>query len=156
MNRVWVYQADRFLSDQEVGEMDSLIAEFSSKWTAHGSALAARGEIRGNLFLILEVNEELARVTGCSIDKSVYFIKGLEQQFSVGFFDRTKVAFRDENGEVKLVNRKEFAELVSMDKVNADTIVFNNLIQSAEELDSQWEIPFKASWHSKVFRKILE
>lgn len=151
MNRIWIYQADRFLSEQEVEEISVLINEFSAKWTAHGSALAARGEIRHNLFLILEVDEELARVTGCSIDKSVYFLKGLEQRFSVGFFDRMKVAFRDEDGVVQLVNRNDFAVYTSTGKVHAGTIVFNNLIQSSSELVDGWEIPFKDSWHSKVF-----
>lgn len=151
MKRVWIYQADRFLTETEVADIDLLLQDFVAQWTAHGSALAGRAAIRYNLFLVLEVDEAQAGVTGCSIDKSVHFIKGLEQQFSVGFFDRMKVAFKGNQGNVQLLARSEFAGLVTKGEVNDETIVFNNLIQSSEELDTQWEIPFKDSWHSKVF-----
>ena len=151
MNRVWIYQADRFLTDGEVADINRLLQDFVAQWAAHGSALAGKGSVRHNLFLVLEVDERQVGVTGCSIDSSVYFIKGLEQRFSVGFFDRMKVAFRDDNGEVQLVDRNDFAALVSGGQVNEETIVFNNLIQSSEELETRWERPFKYSWHHKVF-----
>lgn len=153
MNRVWIYQADRFLTDQEVKEIDVLIAAFVKDWTAHGSALAGKGQIVDNLFLVLEVDEELARVTGCSVDKSVYFIKGLEQKFSVGFFDRMNVAYRDGAGQLQLVDRTTFSNLIKDGTVQDDTIVYNNLVQTIEEMNSKWKVPFGDSWHSKVFMK---
>lgn len=153
LDKVWIYQADRFLTDKEVAEIDLQIATFVKDWTAHGSALAGRGQIVHNLFLVLEVDEELARVTGCSIDKSVYFIKGLEQQFSVGFFDRMKVAYRDHDGQLQLVDRNTFSALVNDGLVQENTIVYNNLVQTVEEMKSKWELPFRDSWHSKVFLK---
>ncbi|ERJ58603.1 hypothetical protein [Sphingobacterium paucimobilis] len=151
MNRVWVYQADRFLTDNEVEEINSALVSFVSSWTAHGSALAGRGQVRDKLFLILEVDEKQAGVTGCSIDKSVHFLKGLGQQFGVDFFDRMKVSFRNDAGEISLVSRGKFEELVKSEQIMADTIVFNNLVQNSEQLEKEWEIPFRESWHSKVF-----
>ncbi|WP_164109271.1 MULTISPECIES: ABC transporter ATPase [Sphingobacterium] len=151
MNRVWIYQANRFLTDEEVRFVETALADFVSSWTAHGSALAGTGSLRYNLFLVLEVNEQLAGVTGCSIDKSVHFLKKLGQDISVDFFDRMKVSFRGNNGEVMLTDREEFESLIKKGAVTADTIVFNNLIKDSFELATQWEIPFKESWHSKVF-----
>lgn len=151
MSRVWIYQANRFLTKQEAGEINQIAQEFVSSWTAHGSALAAKATIVDNLFLILEVDEQVAVVTGCSIDKSVHFIKSLGQKFNVDFFDRMCVAFLDNAGQLKLASREEFQEFVQMNQVGADTIVFNNLVQNTEELNSKWKISFSDSWHSKVF-----
>ncbi|NGF57659.1 ABC transporter ATPase [Parapusillimonas sp. SGNA-6] len=151
MNRVWIYQADRFLSDEEVTRMSASLNDFISQWAAHGAALAARGYIKYNLFLILEVDERQASASGCSIDSSVRFIKSLEQTFGVGFFDRMKVSFKDTSGAVRLVGRNEFEGLVRSGEVTAETVVFNNLIQQGEELLTNWEVPFRESWHSKVF-----
>lgn len=151
MSRVWIYQANRFLSTDEALEIESLSIDFVSSWTAHGSALAGRATLIDNLFLILEVDEERAGVTGCSIDKSVHFIKALGEKFSVDFFDRMCVAYLDKNTNLKLASRDEFQTLVHTSEVNTDTIVYNNLVQTSDELASNWKIPFSQSWHSKVF-----
>ncbi|NGM60568.1 ABC transporter ATPase [Sphingobacterium sp. SGG-5] len=151
MNKIWIYQADRFLSDKEVEEIAAELSTFVADWAAHGSALAGKGYINYNLFLILEVDETQADVTGCSIDSSVRFIKALEQKFSVNFFDRMKVAFKDATGTVRLVDRVDFEHLIRQGDVTENTIVFNNLIQQGEDLQTKWEVPFKESWHSKVF-----
>lgn len=151
MNRVWIYQADRFLSEAEVSQIDELAQNFLASWTAHGSALAGKASMVDGLFLVLEVNEEVTGVTGCSIDKSVHFIKSLGEKFNINFFDRMRVAYHDLDGKLKLSSREEFQDLVNSDDFSPDTIVYNNLIQNSEELTTNWKIPFSQSWHSKVF-----
>lgn len=151
MNRVWIYQADRFLSEAEVSQIDELAQNFVASWTAHGSALAGKASVVDGLFLVLEVNEEVTGVTGCSIDKSVHFIKSLGEKFNINFFDRMRVAYHDLDGKLKLSSREEFQDLVNSDDFSPDTIVYNNLIQNSEELTTNWKIPFSQSWHSKVF-----
>lgn len=151
MNRVWIYQADRFLTELEVKELERDLSDFVSTWTAHGSALAGSAVVKENLFVILEVNEEQAGVTGCSIDKSVHFLKALGHKLNVDFFDRMKISFRAEDQRLYLVSRSEFETLLREGKINQDTMVFNNLVQDSEQLATGWEIPFKDSWHSKVF-----
>lgn len=151
MSRVWIYQADRFLNSQEVNDMTALAQQFVASWTAHGSALAGKAQIVDNLFLILEVDEEIAGVTGCSIDKSVHFIQALGNQFNVNFFDRMRVAYIDAEGQLQIASREEFQEKVKSAQITADTIVYNNLVQNSEELATNWKVPFSASWHSKIF-----
>ena len=151
MSRVWIYQANRFLTNTEVIEINDLAQQFVSSWTAHGSALAGKAVVLENLFLILEVDEEIAGVTGCSIDKSVHFIKGLGDKFNVDFFDRMRVAYINADGKLQLASREQFQQSVKEGGVTSDTIVYNNLIQNSEDLSSNWKIPFSNSWHSKVF-----
>lgn len=151
MSRVWIYQANRFLTEAEVKAANASAQQFVASWTAHGSALAGKASIVENLFLILEVDEEVAGVTGCSIDKSVHFIKSLGAKIGVDFFDRMCISYIDEQGQLQLANRDEFQQLVNTGGVTSDTLVYNNLIQTPEELTSNWKIPFSQSWHSKVF-----
>ncbi|TJZ61170.1 ABC transporter ATPase [Sphingobacterium olei] len=151
MKKIWIYQADRILSPDESAQIMERVRPFISSWTAHGSALEGKGYIKHNLFLILEVDEEQAGVTGCSIDKSVHFIKSLEQEFNVNFFDRLKIAYRDEAHAIQLVDRSVFEKLIKSGIVHSQTMVFNNILMHASELESNWEIPFQDSWHSKVF-----
>lgn len=151
MKKIWIYQADRIFSPDESARIMERVGPFISSWTAHGSALEGKGHLKHDLFLILEVDEEQAGVTGCSIDKSVHFIKSLEQEFNVNFFDRLKIAYRDETHAIQLADRSVFEELIKSGIVHSQTIVFNNILTHASELESNWEIPFQDSWHSKVF-----
>ena len=151
MNRVWIYQANRFLNNDEVVQINELLTNFVSSWTAHGSALAGKAFVTEKLFIVIEVDEEVAGVTGCSIDKSVNFIKAIGEKFNIDFFDRMRVAYINPIGELTLASREEFQSLVSNGTVDQDTIVYNNLIQNSDELKSKWKISFADSWHSKVF-----
>src|SRR6478735_5232237 len=106
-SRVWIYQADKKLSDQEVQRIQQELDDFTISWTAHNAQLKARAEIRYNRFLILIVDESQAGASGCSIDKSVNFMKQLEQQFGINLFDRFNLAYRD-GEEIVSVPRAQF------------------------------------------------
>ena len=77
-------------------------------------------------------------------------MKDIEQKFKINLFDRFQVAFKL-NDELKSCGREEFEEMIKNKQVNENTIVFNNLIQTRKELKTSWEIPFKNSWHARVF-----
>jgi hypothetical protein len=114
--------------------------------------LAGKAEIKYNLFVVLTVDEEVAQVTGCSIDKSVRILKELEEQLNIGLFNRTLISYRDNENNIQLVSRDVFEALCEEGEVNSDTIVFNNLAQTEADYQSKWEIPLKDSWHATVFK----
>ena len=149
-SRVWIYQSDRVLYPDEEKRIQQKLDEFTSQWLAHGHQLAAYGEIRHSQFLILSVDEQVTGATGCSIDKSVYLMKEIEQELGIGLFDRFRIAYR-EGDRVVNCSKTEFEERLNKGEVNSDTIVFNNMIASRKELDSSWEVTMKDSWHGQVF-----
>ena len=149
-SRVWVYQSDRELSDEQVKQALHQLNLFAAEWTAHNHQLKAKAEVRYNRFLILVVDESQAGASGCSIDKSVNFMKRLELQFDINLFDRFNLAYRD-GEKVLSAPRIEFEELIKTRKINANTIVFNNLVQNLQQLESKWEVPFRDSWHVQLF-----
>jgi hypothetical protein len=154
-SRVWIYQSNRPFSLHEEHRIKQKLDGFISQWEAHGSKLTAKVEIHYNRFIMLMVDEEQAGATGCSIDKSVNLMKHIEEEFDINLFDRFNIAYRDSSG-IHSCTREEFEKLVSEDKITENTIVFNNLVQTVSELESKWEVPFKNSWHPRVFGNLIK
>jgi len=153
-SRVWVYQANRKLSDGEVAQVQTELNSFTTGWTAHNNQLKAAGEIRYSRFIVLIVDESQTGASGCSIDKSVRFINQLEQQFNITLLDRFNLAYR-EGAEVLSAPRRDFEELLKKGSIDTNTIVFNNMVQNLSELQTKWEVPFKDSWHIQLFRDLV-
>lgn len=134
--KVWSYQADRLLTDTEVQWINEQLTPFLEEWAAHGTKLKAYGEVVNNAHLLLAVDESAHNASGCSIDTSVRFIKQLEKELQVSFFNRLKMlTFLD--GQFSYVN---YADLTTLP---AETIVYNNTISSVGEFKQLWKSPIK-------------
>ncbi|SMG34276.1 ABC transporter ATPase [Sphingobacterium psychroaquaticum] len=151
MKRLWIYQSDRLLTDLECVQVSEILGDFVKQWTAHGNQLLGSFEIRYNLFIFLIVDEEQAMVTGCSVDKSVHLLKKIENELSIQLFDRLKIAYKHQDGNLRVVPSTVFEELVKSGALNEDTIVFNNMLTHADDIDLKWEVPLRDSWHAKVY-----
>lgn len=148
--RIWIYQSNRKFSDEEVAEIDAAVKAFVEEWAAHGTGLEASYTIKYNRFIILAVNQEGQHATGCSIDASVHFIQQLEKKYGVELLDKMNVTFKQ--GE--FITHKPLIEFKKMAKdksVSANTIVFNNLVNTVGEWQDYWEVPAAESWHSRFF-----
>ncbi len=149
-SKIWIYQSDRKLSDEEIAEADKIIKEFVENWAAHSTPLQASYIIKYNRFIILAVDQEYHAASGCSIDSSVRIIQDLENKFGVDLLDKMNVTYR--TGE--FITHKTLVDFKKMAKeraVNKNTIVFNNLVNTIEEFEEFWEIPAEESWHSRFF-----
>lgn len=144
-SRVWVYQSDRNFSDSEVIKIEQLLINFIGNWATHGTPLKASGAVLYNRFVIIMVDESSVKASGCSIDKSVAFIKHLEKEFNCDFFNRLKIAYI-EGENVKTFNFNEKEELISKGEISSNTIIFNNLVQNKAEFMSNWKIKLSDSW----------
>jgi hypothetical protein len=150
-SRIWIYQCSRELTSPELVSIADEAKLFLESWTAHNQSLKAGYEIRYSRFLILMIDEKTAGASGCSIDKSVHFIKSLEKKYEVAFLDRMQFAYKI-NDKVETVAAGAFESLFSNGQLTKDSIVFNNLIQTKGELDSAWEISLMDSWHKDLIR----
>lgn len=148
-SRVWVYQSNIAFTDEEVSEINTQIKNFATNWVSHNNALRSFGQLYHNRFIVLMVDESQAGASGCSIDKSVHFIKAMGHHHGVDFFDRMTFAFQNE-GELQTAHRDTFANLFQEGKINSDTPVFNNLIKTKAEFEEKWVIPLKDSWHARM------
>ncbi|NND63414.1 MAG: ABC transporter ATPase [Flavobacteriaceae bacterium] len=147
-SRVWIYQSNRKLSDEEVAYIDAKTRHFLNEWTAHGANLEAGFEIKYNRFIVIGLNQENASASGCSIDASVHFIQSLENKIGVDLLDKMNVTFY--NGEfIAYKPLSEFKKMAKNRSVSKNTVVFNNLVNSKAEYLEHWEVPAKDSWHSR-------
>ena len=149
-SRIWIYQSNRKFSDDEMTEIENDLKTFVENWAAHGTGLEASYLLKYNRFIILSVNQEVQQATGCSIDSSVAFIQKLEQKYGVDLLDKMNVTFK--NGEhIAHKSLIDFKRMAKEKAVTENTIVFNNLVNTIEEFNENWEVPAGDSWHSRFF-----
>ena len=150
-SRVWIYQADRELNPAEQEWFNTKSKEFVDQWTAHKKYLNAEMELVYNRFVLVVV-ENQNDLSGCGIDKSVNFLKEVENELGIKLFDRMQVAYRDHKGEINSVASAQVPELLASGLMTEATLIFNNTMQTKEELDASWEIPLRNTWLSKYIR----
>jgi len=147
-SRVWIYQSDREFTIKEIEFISVRAEDFINQWTRHGDDLKGSFTIKYNQFLVLAVDESFNNVSGCSIDSSVRFIKQLENELQLDLMDKMNITFKD-NQNINLVKLSDFQKYIKDKKVTSETIVFNNMVSSKEDFESNWEVPAKQSWHKR-------
>ncbi|WP_378187726.1 ABC transporter ATPase [Aquimarina sp. W85] len=149
--RVWIYQANRSFSEQEIIEIKQKLDTFLAAWTAHGADLNAGYEIKYKRFIVLGLDQDLNAATGCSIDASVRFILELQDCYKVDLLDKMNVSYKQ--GEfIAYKPLTDFKKMAKNRSVSANTIVFNNLVTNKSEYLENWEVPAKDSWHSRFIK----
>jgi hypothetical protein len=148
-SRVWIYQANRILTDGEVSKANELIQGFLPQWKSHGKDLAASIEVLHNLFIVVTADEGVEAPSGCSIDSSVKLVKEIAATLNVDFFDRLVIPYL-QNDKIQLLKMFQFQEKLKAGELNEDTVVFNNLVDSKAKLESAWVVPVKESWHKQL------
>ncbi|MEJ1222336.1 ABC transporter ATPase [Sediminicola sp. 1XM1-17] len=147
-SRVWIYQASRSFSAEELEEVRTGLEQFIKAWTAHGSQLAAGYEIRYNRFIVIALDQTNASASGCSIDASVRFIQDLEKKYDIDLLDKMNVSYKQ--GEfVAYKSLIDFKKMAKNKSVSKNTIVFNNLVTNKLEYENHWEVPAEESWHAR-------
>lgn len=148
-SKVWVYQSNRKLTENEVTAIQKLGDKFVGEWAAHGAELMADFKIFHNQFIVLFADENEVAASGCSIDTSVRFIQTIAQGFQIDLFDRMKVAYQTDSG-VEILNMPDFQAAIANGSLSENTLVFNNTVDTKAAFVNNWKIPVKESWHAKM------
>ena len=149
-SRIWIYQAERPITEQERELIMERTKDFVKNWSAHGVALTGSYCIRHDQFLIIAVDESVHLPSGCSIDASVSLVRLLENELRISFLDRSRVAIKSED-KIYLKAFNELKESVHSGSIKENDLVFDNTIQRMDELDSRWIVPVQTSWLSRYF-----
>lgn len=148
--RVWIYQANRELTAGEVATITQAGQEFVAGWAAHGTPLTAATAIVDGYFLVIAVDEQQAAATGCSIDKSVNFVKALAQHLNVDFFNRLNIA-AEIDGKIALLLLSTFEEMAKAGQLSPETVVYDNTIATVDDYRNRWKTVASATWLSRYF-----
>lgn len=150
-SRVWIYQSNRAFTEAESSAINQLLAEFAASWISHNRQLRAWAGLFHQRFVVLMVDESQADASGCSIDKSVAFLKQLQAQFEVDLFDRMLFSTY-QNETVRVYTRESMQEALDSGEVSADTPVFDNLVNTLALFESSWIKLLSESWYKRFFK----
>lgn len=152
--RVWVYQADRRLTDEDVTTIENTLQVALSQWAAHGQPLLASARVVENRFLVLGVDEGYSLPSGCSIDSSVRTVQEVGRQIGADFFDRS-AAIQDSKGDVQTLALPAIKLAVASGALTPETIVFNTLVKTKAEFLTDWRIVAANSWLKRYFKSAI-
>ena len=147
-SRVWVYQSSRLFTISEALQIEEMINEFAKNWLSHGARVKGAAHLFFGQFVVLMADEAATGVSGCSTDSSVRLIKEIEKVFGVNMFDRLALAFIVKD-KVEILPMPQLKYAVEQGFITADTLFFNNVVLTKEELENNWIIPAKDSWLAK-------
>jgi hypothetical protein len=144
-SKVWIYQCSRLFSIGEALQIEDILKSFSASWKSHGHQVTGHADLLFGQFIVLMADETATGVSGCSTDSSVRLVKEIEKTFNVNLFDRQLLAFVVK-GKVQLIPLTQLKYAMENDFINADTLYFNNLVQTKSEMENNWLVPIKESW----------
>ena len=147
-SRVWVYQSSRLFTLSEALRIEEMINQFAQNWLSHGTPVKGAAYLFFGQFVVLMADETATGVSGCSTDSSVRLIKEIETTFGVNMFDRLALAFIVKD-KVQVLPMPQLKYAVEQGFITADTLFFNNVVLTKEELGNNWIIPARDSWLAK-------
>ena len=147
-SRVWVYQSNRLFTIGEAFEIEDVLKTFLVNWNSHGVPVKGYANLLFGQFLIFMADETATGVSGCSTDSSVRVVKNIENQFKVNMFDRQTLAFAIKD-KIQVIPMSQLGYAMQHQFITPDTLYFNNLVNTKEQLLKDWIIPVKQSWLAK-------
>ena len=148
--RIWVYQANRPLTNEEVGIITETLKSALDTWEAHGQALTASGKVFEHRFVVIGVDEREELPSGCSIDKSTHWLQQIGNQLNVDFFDRS-LAYVDENNNIQTIPVPKIKQAVNQEIITPFTIIFDNQVSTKAQWMKRWKTSASNSWLSRYF-----
>ena len=145
-SKIWIYQSNRLMTSEEVELINVKATDFVKSWESHGSKLKSDFTILYDLFVVFSVDENQHEASGCSIDKSVHFMKAIQTLTGITFFDRTIIAYVDNDNVARLLPLSNLKSAVASGIINNKTLVFNNLTENLGRMRTEWIIPASDSW----------
>ena len=143
--RVIIYPASRPFTPKESKIITEKLYDFLATWAAHGKALSSSFKIEKNQFIVVCVDEEKEAASGCSIDSLGGVMRELDQEFSLGLFDRMKASFV-ENGEIKTMKLQDFRKGLREGTISTQIEVFDFSKNTYIAFLSDFLLPLNKSW----------
>ena len=129
-SRIWIYASLCRLNNDQEKYITNFLSSHLQTWEAHKVPLTASVTILENHFIVIALDEDINKASGCSIDTLQHKIQELEQYLSISLTNRLNI-FCLLGGKIECIPS---AELSSM--ALEDTLFYDLTIQKKHELDS--------------------
>ncbi len=150
--RLWIFAADRPLTETESHTLLEALRPFLATWQAHGRPVCGQATVLHQRFLLLAGYVPGGEISGCSIDAATRAVHAAGQSLGITWMSPLVVFYRDPDGTVRHASRGQFRRLIAEGKVTAKTPVFDLSLTTVGDLrQSGFEKPAGQSWHARVF-----
>lgn len=155
--RVWMYTANRVLTDTECRSVQTALSTFRASWAAHGTPLRSESVILLNQVLVLAVDEEPQIATGCSIDASVAALRALNEAAptlaDLDVLDRSWVVYQEEKNasEWKRARLHDFWAMHKAGTLTDDAQILDSTLTNLGALRKEGVKRLVDSWHAHMW-----
>jgi len=150
-SQMWFYFTPDRLSEEQMSQFEWQRNEFLGAWNTHGKPNT--GDVfllEGRLIIIVGENG-VEGISGCSIDKSVAWIKSLSLEWGMDLMDRNWVMFEKSPGEIQFSRLNLFWALRKAQEVTDETLIFDTSVQTLGQFRREFKKPFSHSWHARMW-----
>lgn len=146
--KIFLYPSNKKFFPDLLLKIQNEVHLFVEQWSSKNE-IEVGFKIEYQRFIIIGINPGQT-ITTAIIDELVSFIFKLQSEHETELLDKLNVCFKQ--GEfVQYKEVKEFKKLIKNKSVTKSTIVFNNLINTKSELESDWELPAEDTWYDRMF-----
>lgn len=151
---LWIWVADRPLSESQQESVHAAIGGFLSEWTSHGRRVQGNASIFHDQVLVLAAEIPEAEISGCGIDKSVHLLEGAAQSQNFQWSSPLDVPLLDEEASgVSIVPRGIVRQRAARGEISADVRMVDRTLGSLGELRSGGLVrPARLTWAARYFR----
>jgi len=150
-SKVWIYQSSRLFSISEAFEIEDKLNSYLANWKTHGTPVKGYANLFFGQFIVIMADESAAHVGGCSTDTLFRMVQDLELNYKVSLLNRQSLAFLIKD-KVQMLPMSQIKHGIENGFLNTDTLYFNNLAATKNELLNNWIIPIKDSWLNTHFK----
>lgn len=148
---VWFYFAPGTLSNIQIEQFEFQRNEFLRSWNTHGKPNAGDVFLLERRLIIIVGENGVEGISGCSIDKSVAWIKSLSLEWGMDLMDRNWVMFEKLPGVIEFSRLNLFWALRKAHEVTDDSLIFDTSLQTLGQLRREFKKPFSQSWHARMW-----
>lgn len=150
-SKIWIFPSSRKFYEQEISELNKSIEAFLNNWANENQLFNCAYKLKYDRFIIISVDDTDLNLSLQTHDALSLFIQELEKKFEVTLLDKINVCYKQ--GEfVQYKDIVEFKKMMKDKGVSSKTIVFDNMITTKEELESNWEINIMDSWLGRFLK----
>ena len=144
---VLIYPSSRKFYEQELEVLNDKLVSFTTAITKEFK-IDIQWDLRYNRFIIFAINFDNEPPQNKVIDQCAGFVMGLEKDLKIQLLDRMNISFK----QGQYIQYKELSDLKKLIKnraITAKTVVFDNLVNTIQDLEENWELPLSESWYNR-------
>ncbi|MEP0548273.1 MAG: hypothetical protein ABJF88_15155 [Rhodothermales bacterium] len=150
--RLWIFTADRSLSESDQDHLRDTLVGFVAQWTSHGRSVPGDVALTEDRFVLVAAHLA-GGVSGCGIDSLVHAVEQAGSAIGIQWVDGLHIVFRDEAGAVEVLPRPAFRQRVRDGAVTAETPAFVTTLDTVGALrEGGLARPAGSTWHGRTFR----